>query len=151
MSSFRYLSKNLAQRLSTKTPRSLSRYSSSLSRTSDVDETYTHHLLAIIESELLDYLKRATNELDKDQQSSDLGTPMKDAILYWKDNVARFPNLSKLAFNLFAIPASFASAEREFSAAGCHSLGRKNRTTQDALVSKLFFTCNKDILRPRVF
>ncbi|KAK4027352.1 hypothetical protein OUZ56_016362 [Daphnia magna] len=79
-----------------------------------------------------------TNSLPTtNQQSSDLGIPMKDAILYWKDNTARFPYLSKLAFSLFAIPASSASAEREFSTARWHSLGCKNRTTQDALASKL--------------
>jgi hypothetical protein len=154
-SSFRYLSKKLAQKLSTptETPRSLSRSSSSLSTTSDVDGTDTPHLLVTIESELLDYFNLATHELDKEKgrQKGEIGTPMKDAILYWKDNAARFPYLTKLAFSLLAIPASSASAEREFSAAGWHCLGRKNRTTQDALASKVFLTCNKDILRPMLF
>lgn len=152
-SSFRYLSKNLAQRLSTETPRSLSRSSSSLSTTSDVDGTDTPHLLVTIESELLDYFNLATDELDKEKgrKIGEIGTPMKDAILYWKDNAARFPYLTKLAFSLLAIPASSASAERQFSAAGWHCLGRKNRTTQDVLASKVFLTCNKDILRPMLF
>lgn len=152
-SSFHYLSKKLAQRLSTETPRSLSRSSSSLSTTSDVDGTDTPHLLVTIESELLDYFNLATDELDKEKgrKKGEIGTPMKDAILYWKDNAARFPYLTKLAFSLLAIPASSASAERQFSAAGWHCLGRKNRTTQDVLASKVFLTCNKDILRPMLF
>lgn len=152
-SSFRYLSKKLAQRLSTESPRTLSRSSSSLSTTSDVNETDSPHLLATIESELLDYFILATLELEKEKghDSGDIGTPMKDAILYWKDNAARFPYLTKLAFSLLAIPASSASAERAFSAAGWHCLGRKNRTTQDFLASKVFLTCNKDILRPMLF
>jgi hypothetical protein len=68
-----------------------------------------------------------------------------------KDNAARFSYLTKMEYSLLAIPASFASAEREFSAAGRHSLGSKNRTTQDALGYKVFLTCNKDILLPMFF
>ena len=95
-SSFRYLSKKLAQRLSTETPRSLSRSSSSLSTTSDVDGTDTPHLLLTIESELLDYFNLATVELDKEnaekgRKKGEICSPMKDVILYWKDNAVRFP------------------------------------------------------------
>jgi hypothetical protein len=90
-SSFRYLSKKLAQKLSTptETPRSLSRSSSSLSTTSDVDGTDTPHLHVTIESELLDYFNLATHELDKEKgrQKGEIGTPMKDAILYCKDKM----------------------------------------------------------------
>ena len=106
-----------------------------------------------IEYELLHYFILTANELDKDKghQKVVIGTPMKDAILYWKDNAVCFPYLTKLAFSLLTIPASSASAERQFSAAVWHCLGHKNRTTQDALASIVFLTCNKDILRPMLF
>jgi hypothetical protein len=46
---------------------------------------------------------------------------------------------------------SSAAAEREFSASGWHTLGRKNRTTGVTLAAKVFLTCNKDLLRPLFF
>lgn len=142
-SSFRLLSKKIAQRLSTDTARS----PSSLSGTSHVDDEDALRHYTTIESEFLDYFKLATHEMNL-KNSSDVQTPMKDAINYWKENAERFPYLAKLALSILAIPASSAPAEREFSAAGWHTVGRKNRTTQDVLAAKVFLTRNKDLLRP---
>jgi hypothetical protein len=89
-SSFRLLSKKLAQRLSTDTARS----SSSLSGTSHVDDEDDLRHYTTIESELLDYVKLATHEMNFNN-SSDVETPMKDAINYWKENAVRFPYLAK--------------------------------------------------------
>ena len=62
-----------------------------------------------------------------------------------------FPFLKNLAYNILSIPVSSAAAEREFSASGWHSLGRKNRTTGVTLAAKVFLTCNKDLLRHPFF
>ncbi len=60
----------------------------------------------------------------------------------------RFPYLSKLAFTLLALQASSAPCEREFSIAGWHCAGRKNRTDKDNLAANIFISSNKYILRP---
>ncbi len=71
-----------------------------------------------------------------------------DSLTFWKNQRHRFPYLSKLAFTLLALQASSAPSEREFSIAGWHCAGRKNRTDKDNLAAKVFISCNKDILRP---
>jgi hypothetical protein len=55
-----------------------------------------------------------------------------------KDNAARFSYLTKMEFSLLAIPASFVSAEREFSAAGRHSLGSKKEPLKMLWLPKYF-------------
>ena len=99
-----------------------------------------------IEKELKDYLHFANHEFDLSKDP-----PVQDVISYWKDLSSRFPYLSKLAFNLLVIPVSSASSEREFSIAGWHCLGRKNRTEEEVLAAKVFLTCNRDLLRPLLF
>jgi hypothetical protein len=119
-SSFRLLSKKIAQRLSTYTARS----SFSLSGTSHVDDEDALRHFTTIESELLDYFKLATHEMNL-SNSSDVETPMKDAINYWKDNAVRFPYFSKLAHDKKTIYSFFCSIdnkslERDWTNKMCH-------------------------------
>jgi hypothetical protein len=123
-----------------------SRSSSSMSGRSTTDLNSDSDILTSIESELLDYFNFASRNLDLPTT-----TTMQDTINYWKDNADRFPFLKNLAYNILSIPVSSAAAEREFSASGWHTLGRKNRTTGVTLAAKVFLTCNKDLLRPLFF
>ncbi|XP_045026298.1 uncharacterized protein LOC123470261 [Daphnia magna] len=147
-SSFRLLlEKKKAKRSSSSNDHS--RSSSAMSTTTtDLNAEIENHQLTSIEEELLDYFNLVS------RMSSNLptsATPMQDSIDFWKDNAERFPFLKNLAYNVLSIPASSAAAEREFSASGWHTLGRKNRTTGETLSAKVFLTCNKDILRPLFF
>ena len=80
------------------------------------------------------------------------GIPQKiDSLSFWTSQRNRFPYLSKLAFTLLALQSSSAPSEREFSIAGWHCVGRKNRTDKDNLAAKVVISCNKDILHPFLF
>ena len=144
-STFRLLMKKRATRLSNE---SSSRSSSAMSGSSTSSSTQLDPEIHCpnIEKELKDYLHFANHEFDLSKDP-----PVQDVISYWKDLSSRFPYLSKLAFNLLVIPVSSASSEREFSIAGWHCLGRKNRTEEEVLAAKVFLTCNRDLLRPLLF
>lgn len=100
-----------------------------------------------IEIELLEYMEMGLPSiLDKE------GKPeMIDSLGFWKENVARFPHLSKLGFSLLSLQCSSTASERLFSIAGWHCQGRKNRLEKENLAAKVFLTCNKDLLRSHIF
>jgi hypothetical protein len=53
----------------------------------------------------------------------------------------------EIRLQLFARNSTW-TCEREFSIAGWHCAGRKNRTDKDNLAANIFISCNKYILRP---
>ena len=74
-----------------------------------------------------------------------------DSIRFWRDMSQQFPLLSKLAYSLLALQSSSAASEREFSIAGWHCAGRKNRLDKENLAAKTFLSCNKNLLRSQIF
>ncbi|XP_065319235.1 uncharacterized protein LOC135927207 [Gordionus sp. m RMFG-2023] len=61
---------------------------------------------------------------------------------WWKTNHYEFPNLSILALKFLAIPASSASSERAFAAAGRAFEERRTRLKPDKLDASLFIYHN---------
>lgn len=60
-----------------------------------------------------------------------------DILYWWKEHASMFPNLSKMARQFLAAPASSASAERLFSAAGKMHDDLKKSTSEDTLEDML--------------
>ena len=60
-----------------------------------------------------------------------------DILLWWKQHESEFPNLSKMARQFLAAPASSAAAERLFSAAGKMHDDLKKSTLEDTLEDML--------------
>ena len=60
-----------------------------------------------------------------------------DILLWWKQHESEFPNLSKMARQFLAAPASSAAAERLFSAAGKMHDDLKKSTSEDTLEDML--------------
>ncbi len=65
-----------------------------------------------------------------------------DILHWWKQHVIEFPNLSKITRQFLAAPASSASAERLFSAAGKMHDDLKKSTTEDTLEDMLIVAKN---------
>ncbi len=65
-----------------------------------------------------------------------------DILFGWNQHVIEFPNLSKMARQFLAAPASSASAERLFSAAGNMHGDLKKSTTEDPLEDMLILAKN---------
>lgn len=61
-----------------------------------------------------------------------------DVIMWWKNNGAKYPRLSKIAINLLSIPASSAASERVFSLAGNIITEKRNRLEPKTVASILF-------------
>jgi len=61
----------------------------------------------------------------------------KDILYWWKTHSSEFPNLSKMARQFLASPASSTSAERLFSAAGKMHDDLKKSTSEDTLEDML--------------
>lgn len=57
-------------------------------------------------------------ELYVREVASQLSNSSVDAIEFWKSHWSKYPHMSKLKFNLLAIPAMSAAVERVFSQAG---------------------------------
>ena len=60
-----------------------------------------------------------------------------DILLWWKQHESEFPNLSKMARQFLAAPASSAAAERLFSAAGKMHDDLKKTTSENLLEDML--------------
>ena len=60
-----------------------------------------------------------------------------DILQWWRSHTSEFPNLSKMARQFLAAPASSASAERLFSAAGKMHDDLKKSTTEETLEDML--------------
>ena len=58
---------------------------------------------------------------------------LKYPILWWKDNEHRFPNLAKMAFDLFAIPAMSSECERVFSQTKLLITDKRNRLSDSTI------------------
>ena len=71
------------------------------------------------ESEEYDYDIKQSDELDR-YLIMDLEkiTLSRDPLIFWKSHSQQFPLLSKLAKQIYSIPATSTSVERQFSAAG---------------------------------
>jgi hypothetical protein len=67
-----------------------------------------------------------------------------DILLWWKDNASVIPNLSKMARQFLAAPASSASAERLFSGAGKMHDDLKKCTSESTLEDMLIVGHNFD-------
>ena len=65
-----------------------------------------------------------------------------DILHWWKQHEIEFPNLSKMARQFLAAPASSAAAERMFSAAGKMHDDLKKSTTEDTLEDMLIVAKN---------
>ena len=66
----------------------------------------------------------------------------KNILYWWKTHSNEFPNLSKMARHFLAAPASSASAERSFSAAGKMHDDLKKITSEDTLEDMLIVAKN---------
>ena len=65
-----------------------------------------------------------------------------DPLPWWKEYAFQFPFLSKMARQFLAAPASSASVERLFSAAGKMHDDQKKSTTEGCLESQLIVSVN---------
>lgn len=106
------------------------------------------HIATKIEEEFVKYMNM---ELPFETREEKEPPKMIDAIGFWRENFKDYPLLSKLSYTLLALQSSSAASEREFSIAGWHVAGRKNRLDKGNLAAKVFLTCNKRLLRPIIF
>lgn len=103
---------------------------------------------AEIEKQFTDYLGMPTQPILDEKGNAIKIDPI---AVFWRDHTARFPDIINLALTMAAIPASSAAEERLFSVSGWHYIGRKDRLDKANLTAKTFISCNKDLLRERLF
>jgi len=93
---------------------------------------------------LTKYFNTGTQELQEEYSTyiieplSDF-TQLDEALSFWKQNSCRYPTLSRMARDYYAIPASSAPAERLFSTAGHLNSKKRNRTASKTLEMKVLF------------
>ena len=85
--------------------------------------------------------KRFRNEFDRYIDSpNDLDIP--SILRWWKAHSGRYPQLSLMARDVLAVPASGSSVERQFSVSGRMAIWQRNRlsgqTISDAMMYKSF-------------
>lgn len=92
-----------------------------------------------IQFEFTDYFSHNPNlkRIDKSNDTITFGSPLE----WWKMNNKRFPNLAKLARKFLCIPASSASSERVFSAAG-QVIAKKRARLDPTLVADMVLLHN---------
>lgn len=66
-----------------------------------------------------------------------------DPLSFWKDHGGTYPNLTLLAQDIFAIPATSASVERVFSQASIAINGRRNRLSGEQFECEVMLKTNK--------
>lgn len=74
--------------------------------------------------------KGTFDELDR-FLNADIETEVENPLLWWKAHEAQYPLLSRIAFDLFAAPATSAECERVFSRAGRVLDSRRLRTYEE--------------------
>ncbi len=88
-------------------------------------------------------IQRHLQEYLQFEAQSEHETPLQ----FWKQKVAQYPELRKIALSLLAVPASSGASERMFSIAAWLCADRKNRLDGEHLRNQVFMTCNKKIFR----
>ena len=109
-------------------PRLLSRYKALKKRTSSSNQETTS-----IPSQISKYF-------DKIQ------TADSDALVFWEENKAKFPQMSKLAMKALSVPASSAPVERVFSVGGIIMRPHRSRLRSTMLNSLVFLKCNHALI-----
>ncbi|KAI9560463.1 hypothetical protein GHT06_014484 [Daphnia sinensis] len=66
-----------------------------------------------------------------------------DPLVFWREKSGRFPNLSPIALQYLAMPATSASAERLFSCSGLSCKGKKTNVSSVLLESQTLCRFNK--------
>jgi hypothetical protein len=69
-----------------------------------------------------------------------------DPFVYWREKSRRFPNLSSIALQYLAMPATSASAERLFSCCGLSCKGKKTNVSSVLLESQTYFANSRKTL-----
>eukprot|EP00918_Siedleckia_nematoides_P058099 GHVU01126689.1.p1 GENE.GHVU01126689.1~~GHVU01126689.1.p1 ORF type:complete len:351 (-),score=28.01 GHVU01126689.1:2129-3181(-) len=72
-----------------------------------------------------------------------------DVLEYWRDVERRWPNLAKMARQIFAIPATSAAPERVFSLAGRYRSPLRRRTSEETVDLFLTVARNTELLSLR--
>ena len=68
-----------------------------------------------------------------------------DAVQYWQYAQPRYPMLTKIAFALLSIPATFVPCERIFSRAGFLVDDLRSSLKSENVNQMIFLNCNKDL------
>lgn len=58
---------------------------------------------------------------------------IKNPLQWWRDNQSTYPNLSRMAFDFFAIPAMSSECERAFSKASYTISARRSNLSQEII------------------
>jgi hypothetical protein len=83
-------------------------------------------------------LKEYLDILDKGEFDAEI-----DPLSFWKEKSGRFSNLSGIALQYLAMPATSASAERLFSCSGLSCKGKKTNVSSVLLESQTLCRFNK--------
>ena len=85
---------------------------------------------------------RSTNELSQYFHESHTDNDPEDPLEYWKRNSIKYPVLSRMARDIFAIPATSCATERMFSTCRDHLGVRRNRLSEKSFRALMFLGGN---------